>query len=629
MSAYGTQKVPTTDLNVGFPLAFSRTYARFGKAKEYIPDAPLPAMNNTEGDDFQAMWHEQKKRDAHYMAGAKVKATHAHNARAFSSPHGYFMMPAPVLGQRQFANTSLGSLYTHSTRDDQPSAGAPFIMIDNKSSPYESKFGQNKGVSGTVLEGGVLRTSAGQRYGRKLLEARIKQLNAINEAKQGFASGSPTLTTFAGAQSTLESQLSSTPLVELANLLQTYKWNLLSSTSSRAGEADVIELSDRITGRDAFQDMSKMFPLLVRLATANPPADIANVLEFISGTSAGDGITQLLSARIGAYEESGAENVDLGTAEATAKIYLDQYARVVERLTVQLEWWNRMEQYLREMLKIAEQPAKTRENASHALIASAGFSKLQKTMENVYRTNVVPDDAFIDTTGHINNYQNAQRAYLLQGRAGKSGAFINPYQSALNTFSNPAQTRENAQQGYDVALDSGRGRLEEANKVQNAYAYGSGENQDNTGGRPRAWGGEEEEFEYGEAPSASQLAQEQQGTRASAEGAMDTAQARANEALALQGREGTPLGSYKVGDEYDIKPPPKVEPPAGTAKRYRSGDVPSDRAELIAFIRKLERELGARFRQSWAEDTRTSAIRRNTINKLRELGLLETGGYTG
>jgi hypothetical protein len=160
---------------ITFPAVFERVYdAPF----HYYPtDAGRP-MELREGTDLQAQWHEQKKKDADYMASQKVVSTRNMNSRAFSSPHGYAGMPKASLLQRQFANPSLGAEGGNSAR--QFLTSAPFHWADAGGS-----------MAGMELEGGVLRSKQGQEYGKKVLLSRIAQLNAIDEAKRNFSSGLP------------------------------------------------------------------------------------------------------------------------------------------------------------------------------------------------------------------------------------------------------------------------------------------------------------------------------------------------------------------------------------------------------------------------------------------------------
>jgi hypothetical protein len=83
-----------------------------------------------------------------------------------------------VLGQRVFANPSNGALQIPSGR--QSHSDAPFHFADG--SAYESQH----------YTGGVLRSSQGQAFGKKVLLDRINQLNDIQTASQSFITGSMT-----------------------------------------------------------------------------------------------------------------------------------------------------------------------------------------------------------------------------------------------------------------------------------------------------------------------------------------------------------------------------------------------------------------------------------------------------
>jgi hypothetical protein len=264
MSSFGTQKVPTTNLNVGFPDPYSYWYADKGRPEQYLPDTLRPGNMSYTGADFQAQWHQQKLRDANYMANAKVLATQKHNARAFSSPKGYFGLPPPVLGQRQFANPSMGYLDTASARQD--TGRAPFTET---TSPYKSVFGKGHGycpvdakMEEHRLSGGVLRTTVGQEWAKAKLNDRVNQLNAINTAKQSFQTddmgGLGGIGTqappFAGAEGSLGEQLGILPQVELAQLLQNVVDALL-----QPGE-NYQSITRFVVG-----DANKIFALCVRL----------------------------------------------------------------------------------------------------------------------------------------------------------------------------------------------------------------------------------------------------------------------------------------------------------------------------------------------------------------------------
>jgi hypothetical protein len=472
------------------------------------------------------------------------------------------------------------------------------------------------------LEGGVLRTSAGQRHGISTLNARIAQLNAINEAKMSWGSetlGARNYTDFAGALPTFDDMLTGTAVVEVSNLLQNIKFTLIEMNESDQ------------TQRDLFQDLSKVFPMIVKIAVNNPPADIANILQFIEGTSAMDGISQLLEDRIGAYQEAGRYLVEEESeGETASNIRMAQRnVRYAERLTALLEWWNRLTEYLKEMIKIAEQPLKTRKNTSNALIKGLAFNKLKVEIEKVYLTNVVPDDLFIDKTGHINNFQNAQRAVEFGSRSGSSGAMINPLTRPQNTYSASAPTREDTQQGSRLANFDGRGLLEEANQNQNEYAFGSGEFGNREGGEPRAFLNEEV-GEEGTAPVLPMIDRDVE--RGVAEAAQDVAQERA--IAELQGRDvgDDPTGEKAAARDAEVeevkkqleKAGKKVSPsgvaPAAKTYEYKAADIPSGEP-IYAFIDELNKK-HPELKYKPSVQTKPGAIRPYLIKRLKELGLM-------
>lgn len=666
MSGYGTAKFQHNALNLGFPTAFGRDYASYGAPEEFAPERPISGLNNTVGNDFQAQWHQQKKRDADYMANAKVRSTQLMNARAFSSPHGYYNLPPAVLGQRRLANASMGAIYSHSTREDQPSDGAPFHLRQD----YHSSFPSTPRAKVTEeLVGGVLRTSAGQRHGKQLLDQRIAQLDAIDEAKTNFLSDgnsgrTNTVTPFAGAQGTMDSALTSAPLVELSNLLQGIKDALVSHGGRN------------VSHRDVLSDSTKAFALIIRMAVNNSASDMANVLEFIQGTSAGDGIGQLL--------EYQAEAVEGGIDD-------EDDARFSGRVQQQIEWWGNIARYLKKMIEISELPIPARQQTSNALIKTLGFNKLVRNSEITYRTGVVRDDDFIDSTGNVNNPLNAQRAEDLQARAGRSGAFINPgtrpysgrisreayasqfvpydsdsegrtrydsvssrgsYQRSYRGFdaagfNQPSERREDSQRGY-----VGQGGAAFTLSAQEPFAYGSGEFLDRSGGRPRAWMGEEAVAEYGEAPemSAIQEANEQAGLAGVGEGEdMGDGENRATpgDGLSLSSRRDPVTGEFDVVSVPSIpssstgsyRPPQgtaaaarqirpaassssSAEPPAG--KLYTAEDVPRTLPELRRFILLLQSRHGytqAIYKKD-GHDPKPRSVRANTLAKMKKEGLL-------
>lgn len=203
IGAVATEKVQSDALNLGFPSAYQSVYASKGLPERYFPTKERPPMVMWKGNDLQSSYHEQKRVDADYMAGAKVRATQLSRMRFVGTPHGKGLLPHAVLAQRVFANPSNGALITASGRQNH--TDAPFHYNDG--SEYTSQF-----------RGGVLRSAEGQAHGMAVLRARVGQLNDIATAKADFTSGTLRPSTGAPTQSINPSAVS--PAIELNLLLQ-------------------------------------------------------------------------------------------------------------------------------------------------------------------------------------------------------------------------------------------------------------------------------------------------------------------------------------------------------------------------------------------------------------------------
>ena len=258
-----------------FPSVFADTFAMMGSPQAYLPDQSGHHAPLEHGDSFQSSYHEEKKRDADYMANAKVHSTRMMNTRAFSSPNGYFGMPPAVLGQRIFANETGGVFSMNSARRDH--ASAPFH--------YSDAHGDN-GPHGGALLGGVLRTAEGQGFGKARLMDRIAQLNAI-EANAGNFSPDPrnkisaptqSTTSFAAVQQQGESGL--VTKLELFQLLQGINDSLLGSSSD-----GITSFTYKDTTR-ALTLMFRLVPTMEDYELADLQTTVSSILEKLKGAVA-------------------------------------------------------------------------------------------------------------------------------------------------------------------------------------------------------------------------------------------------------------------------------------------------------------------------------------------------------
>ncbi len=616
MSSFGTAKKDTTNLNLGFPDPFAYWYAGTQRPEQYMPEGGARQLNIIAGDDFQAQYHQQKMRDAHYMAGAKVRATHTANARAFSSPNGYYNLPPPVLGQRRFANMSVGALSSSSARQDVPGL-APWSEVANVN-PYSSQFQRKPAMDwsydGAGLQGGVLRTTVGQEWGKAKLNDRINQFNAIAQAKQMFfdtpdgGMGMPsTSPAFSGATPSMSDQLSLLPQVELAQLL--------------GSVVDVLNNPGKNwenVSRFVVSDANKIFALSVRLATTNSAEDIMNALEFIQGNSSGDGITQLLADGIETIKENGMGNEP------------DPQQELAPRLLQSLfELFERIQSYLKQMLKVADQPANERLAVSKNLIKSLGFLKFMKDEAQLYAQ---VGEANRETLAFVNPDRSFGERMPIQ----KSGAFIAPYgneerptnilprtvgrnmapvRNPYDTFSRVGQRREDTQHGYtgdggeafDIDTRQAYGR--NASAPPGFYPSAEGD-QYRPGGRGMAYLGESVansgmmEGNDGEVAQFAQLAEE----------------------------DSSPAGMRSVADPlvgHDIAvgapaPPRSVAPSvASNDGKFSRAEVPRTMDDLINFVGFLNANVPGYNQKVYNKPgVKASNVFRNTIRKMEQAGIL-------
>jgi len=147
-----------------FPLIFNEN---FTAGRAFFPTAEEQPIQLLLGETFQSEYHAQKAADARQSVYDGL-ANDRRKEMTLLTSHANFRLPKPVLGQRKFANASLGAAGSSSgsARQDGP-FGAPFQMIENE------------------MVGGVMRTQEGFDYYTKNLQSRIEQLNKMNTLTMG------------------------------------------------------------------------------------------------------------------------------------------------------------------------------------------------------------------------------------------------------------------------------------------------------------------------------------------------------------------------------------------------------------------------------------------------------------
>ena len=567
MSGYGTLKRHTTPLNLGFPRAFETTYATYGQPPAWEPEEHFNSTFDDVGDDFQASWHEQKRKDAHYMADQKVHSTRMMNQRANESHAGYYKMPKPVLGQRRYANPSLGAnSHSHATaREDQP--GAPWTIQYNP-----VKF--NNGG----LQGGVLRSSAGQRYGKQILNARIGQLNEIEKGLTTFSAASAGLgdapkTRFPGATGNeFNNELTSVSLVELAQLLQ----SVLDSTTASGGDIARFEVKDSV----------RAFALIVRAATDNTVSDIANILEFIRGHSNSDGIVPGLDNLISSHmEHINEENPE------------DPFIKRVFTLKL---FWENIAEYLVEMLKARHEnrPKASIQALSKALVDKLGFTRFIKDVasSNLGNAPIRPPPEFLD---NYNGKFNQEAARTIYNRAGRSGAFINP-----------SQSREDSEHGGKLATNP-HDELDADDPNRTLYANSSGANQQvlppgvKTGGRGQqaAWSAINQTEVKGEETIAEKEAKNE---------AVDAALAREGEKNEAEAIEKEVAGAESPGDKELAELFNSVD---GILKNIKNG---TSRKLIVGLVDKILVPRANKYEKKYAEEGWAEDFLSDNLDKIND-----------
>jgi hypothetical protein len=317
MSGYGTKKRGAdVAQQLTFPAVFSEAVAQRENPYGYYPQQQRNPVILPVGDDLQDKYHEQKRLDANRRVMNAVMDNRASTAR-FLKSHQNYDLPRPVLGQRIFANPSLGNqsdIYSH-----RP--------IDWNQSSVSS------------LQGGVLFTQEAQKWGRQKLADRIPQLNAIELAKQAFLTGVPVGTVERGAPSEAF-PIGST--VELMATLQSL--------------ASAIQMGS-ITGL-TLGEMVKFLRLLFRWATGATQDELQEVLQVVDSNLVG----------LQGIEDEFAEGVAEGVDGKQIRAYNDQ-------LTVSMR---KVRDYLKRMIGVVNLSAKERQKASANFIKNVGFTAISR-----------------------------------------------------------------------------------------------------------------------------------------------------------------------------------------------------------------------------------------------------------
>jgi hypothetical protein len=329
MSAYGTKK-PGSDViqQLTFPAMYSDLYAVEREPLEYYPDPMKRPEALPMGNDLQAFYHEQKRRDANRMAMAGVEARNMSDYRFLNSHANYYKMPKPVLSQRRFANPSLGNQADiYSARPESAYIGR------GMESSYRPR-----------LSGGVLYTAEAQRWGRQKLRDRIGQLDAIDVAQQGFFTGQtlaqmPMRVGIEVPEGALPESVSTKTKIELIATLD--------------GISNAVETST--LGSISYSDVVKFLRLLFRWASTADVEELKEVLEYAN-------YIERALLGISAQMEEGGDATEVGRSwNAFTQTIYDTFVKVRE--------------YLTRMISVVNKSPAERKAASANFIKSLGFTR--------------------------------------------------------------------------------------------------------------------------------------------------------------------------------------------------------------------------------------------------------------
>jgi len=337
IGAVATQKMASDSLNLGFPSAYESVVA-LGRAPRtrpaYLEMGSFRPFSLWEGNDLQSQVHQQRKKDADYMAKAKVIATQRGRVRYASTPHGRGEQPKAVLSQRKFANPSMGALTTTSGRRDQ--MGSPYYITSGLGGAGE-------------YSGGVVRTPAGRNYVASLLTKRIGELDAIQQQSQGIVPGS-----MAPPSGDVQSESQTNAInTDQVNGSTGIELNLLLSiiNACMGGDAGGEALT-----RFTVSDATRALLIIFRLAPTAPPDFEEDLMGKI------DQILSLLSGVLDPDVDSPNERVEARENALSLQIL-----------------FTKLREYLQKMIDGRNLLPRERVALSKALVADLGFSKMLKS----------------------------------------------------------------------------------------------------------------------------------------------------------------------------------------------------------------------------------------------------------
>jgi hypothetical protein len=281
MSAFGTKK---RGGDVALQMTFPEVKASFtaltdpepyGYEESSAPERADPPVAH----DLQQNYHEEKRKWANRNA---MNWVHNNGRTRWLMNHNTygFTQPRPVLGQRIFANPSLGNI-----SDIYP---ARRTMSAGNSHTGDAPIK----CSSTGLQGGILRTHQGQDYYKKLMSARIDQLNAIASAVPQGAEAPLANAGYPKVKSDDTEEVSDKAKLDLKSLLE----QILTEYETNSNQADLtIPLQASL-----YKTIIDAQKLLFRLAVSFTRYDFEDATRYSKN------ILRLARSMIGAREQGDA-----------------------------------------------------------------------------------------------------------------------------------------------------------------------------------------------------------------------------------------------------------------------------------------------------------------------------------
>ena len=331
MSAFGTKKRGgDVALQMTFPEVKASATALmdphpYGFVEgETFQRADLPVAH-----DLQQRYHEEKRQYANRNAmnwvhnNGRTRWLMNHNTFGYTQPH-------PVLSQRVFANPSNGN-----TSDIYP---ARRTMGAGNSQTGDAPIK----CSATGLQGGILRTHQGQDYYKKLMSARIDQLNAIASAVPQSTEGGLPNAGYPEVRSDDTEVVSDKVILELKSLME----QILTEYETNANQAD---LSTPLQA-SLFKTMVDAVRLLARVAVIFTQYDFEDLFRYL------DTLVRLAQSMVGARQQGG---------------------EVVQRSELRnLKLLMGMLNYCVGMAKVINRPLEEKKIISASLLKETGLTKL-------------------------------------------------------------------------------------------------------------------------------------------------------------------------------------------------------------------------------------------------------------